>query len=223
MPCNASDPSQQGWTYDATHNAIVALDGRCVSYGLDGAGTLLTLQECDGRNSSSSAQFLQYEKATGHFANMDRPAPWPYHSNGMCLTLFGWQLPSCGSTPSAKMYPCLGDQTDQRWQINGTTISDGCGLCLAARSVPQAPDTSVQLWVKPQPSGAVAALVINNSPAPATVSIDFARDLGMQAAAQVRVRDIWERADMGVFASSFTGHVPPFDSGFHLFTPLHAN
>ena len=160
------------------------------------------------------------------------PLP-PYAGFGLCLTLFGWEAPTCGDVPSAKMYPCLGDQTAQHWTHNGSVIADACGNCLVERKTPQAPDTSVQLWAKPQPAGRVAVLLINNSPQAQhpSIALDAATLLGPTATAAAaaaakdsswRVRNIWEREDVGGFTGSFTPAVPAYDSGFYLLTPAGA-
>eukprot|EP01051_Picozoa_sp_SAG22_P013813 SAG22_NODE_1594_length_4038_cov_3.494034_2_plen_125_part_00 len=116
-----------------------------------------------------------------------------------------------------------GDQIAQHWTI-GSTIADGCNNCLAERNTPQAPDTSVQLWAKPQPGNAVAVLLINNSPHEQyfPLSLDEST-LGSaaHAARKWRARDIWERQDVGVFEGSFAPvPVPAYDSGFYLLTPV---
>eukprot|EP01051_Picozoa_sp_SAG22_P013814 SAG22_NODE_1594_length_4038_cov_3.494034_3_plen_168_part_00 len=116
VPCDAADATQHGWTYDATKQRLRAPSGKCVSHKASAAATLLTLEECEDDNSrpSGAAQSLVYgdAKVASNLSFTDGsgskyPLP-PYAGFGLCLTLFGWQAPSCGTVPSAKMYPCLG-------------------------------------------------------------------------------------------------------------------
>ena len=135
------------------------------------------------------------------------------------------------------MYPCLGDQKDEKWRFHAAngSVSNDCGLCLATREAPQAPDTSVQLWIKPQAASKddgrarVAALLINNSPRPFRAAIDFAAHLNLGRPKNyngeiftdrtiVSVRDVWMRRDMeGDYRGNFSWELPPFDSGLFLF------
>jgi hypothetical protein len=222
IPCDSRDPTQRGWTFDASKGELRAPSGRCVAHNASAAATLLTLQDCNSSDPSqqfaygntSVASSLSFIDASG----ATYPLP-PYAGFSLCLTLFGWEFPTCGDVPSAKMYPCLGDQTAQHWTHNGSVIADACGNCLVERKDPQAPDTSVQLWAKPQPAGGVAVLLINNSPHTQHPEIAFdAATLGATAteSSKWKVRDIWERADVGVFSGSFTPKVPAYDSGFYL-------
>ena len=222
VPCDAADSTQRGWSYDAAKQQLRGPSGRCVSHDASAAATFLALEECDGSPSQSfvygdtkAASALSFTDGSG----AKYPLP-PYAGFGLCLTLFGWQFPTCGGAPSAKMYPCLGDQTAQHWTRNGSIIADACGNCLVERSAPQAPDTSVQLWVKPQPGGAVAVLLINNTPEEQSPPVPLdAATLGKGAAARMKVRDIWERRDVGVASGAFAPRVPAWDSGFYLLSP----
>lgn len=239
VPCDTADSTQRGWSFDAAKQRLRAPSGRCVSHNASAAATLLTLEEChnDSHDDGLSQSFVYGDtNAASNLSFTDGsgakyPLP-PYAGFDLCLTLFGWQFPSCGDLPSAKMYPCLGDQTAQHWTHSGSTIADACGNCLVERRSPQAPVTTVQLWVKPQPGGAVAMLIINNTPQQQTPSVplDAATLLGhattqhasaaaTAAAGQWKVRGIWEREDVGMAAGTFSPQVPPYDSGFYLLTP----
>ena len=78
----------------------------------------------------------------------------------------------------------------------------------------------VQVWVKPQPKGALAVYVVNPAPdgKAAAVSVDFAT-LGLPTAAAA-VRDLWSRQDIGDASSGvLKATVEPLDSAFLLLTP----
>eukprot|EP01043_Picozoa_sp_COSAG02_P004412 COSAG02_NODE_114_length_35585_cov_149.458293_13_plen_316_part_00 len=264
VPCNSSDHTQRGWSYDKQQHAIQTPSGQCVAHNAPTAASILTTEECHGDNPNQKFDYGNTKLASnlsftdGSGARYQLP---PYEGFGLCLTLFGWEFPSCGTQPSARMFPCLGDQVAQHWTIHGSdsgtgdssgssdgsgagsgVIADACGNCLAERRVPQDPGTSVQLWVKPQPQNAVAVLLINNSPqeqrplvlldaetlgkaavgsSTATTAVLRQQNLeGDARRASFAVRDIWERAEMGVFSGTFNPTIPAYDSGFFLLKPI---
>ena len=76
-----------------------------------------------------------------------------------------------------------------------------------------------QLWAKPQPNGASAALLINTSPkVMANFVLDFAT-LNLTAGGTYKVRDIWEQHDVGTATGQHNLTVPAYDSAFVLLTP----
>ena len=76
----------------------------------------------------------------------------------------------------------------------------------------------VQTWVKPQPGGAMAVLMVNsNTTAAAKVRLQLSA-LNMTAG-KVRVRDIWAHSDNGTASGVLEAEVPPADSHFLLLRP----
>jgi len=91
-----------------------------------------------------------------------------------------------------------------------------------AKTIHTTGNLPVQVWVKPQPKGALAVYVVNpvaNS-TNADVEVSFA-DLGLpQSAATATVRDIWSRSDLATATGSvLKASVPAMDSVFYLLTP----
>lgn len=98
----------------------------------------------------------------------------------------------------------------------------------------EAPLDALQLWAKPQPDGAVAVFAINvdlrsgstgcRGRAGSGCGLDFTAtfaELGLEASASMRVRDIWDRQDVGVVSGGqLHVHVRPRDSAFLLLTPV---
>jgi hypothetical protein len=86
----------------------------------------------------------------------------------------------------------------------------------------EGPLEALQLWAKPQPSGALAFLVINVD-AHSVDGLDFEvslMELGLPPAS-FRVRDIWQRKDVGMArGGEIRGHVGARDSAFMLLTPV---
>ena len=63
----------------------------------------------------------------------------------------------------------------------------------------------VQVWAKPLSRGRTAVGLINSGESPFTASVNFS-DIGYSN--HVRVRDLWERKDLGEFRNSYTTMVP---------------
>jgi len=76
---------------------------------------------------------------------------------------------------------------------------------------------SGQLWVKPQPNGALAAFVLNHGSSVLDYSIDFKKLNLTQASYDAR--DIWAHTSNGSAANHFNVSVPGYDSAFLVFSP----
>jgi len=80
----------------------------------------------------------------------------------------------------------------------------------ANETVPLADETddvvtvpSWQFWLKPLGSGRVAVLLMNHAPAAQTLTLNFTDVPGL-GCKRCKVRDIWERKDLGMFDMAFT-------------------
>jgi hypothetical protein len=90
------------------------------------------------------------------------------------------------------------------------------GLRVAA--TPSAPFGSGQLWAKPQPAGALAALLINHgSKAMSNYSVSLT-ELNLTKSSYA-VKDIWTGASLGTATQRLTLAAPSYDSAFVLLTP----
>ena len=78
--------------------------------------------------------------------------------------------------------------------------------------------TQAQIWVKPQPAGKVAVLIINAQNASMNASVTLA-ELNMSAPG-VSVRDVWRKQELGQVSRVVEAEVGPTDSQFLLLTPL---
>ncbi len=76
-------------------------------------------------------------------------------------------------------------------------------------------ESGLQVWKKPLASGDLAVILFfrgnetGSLPSPSaieTIGVDWSA-LGLDPAAKVKVRDLWERADVGVFSGSFAANV----------------
>jgi alpha-galactosidase len=76
-------------------------------------------------------------------------------------------------------------------------------------------ESGLQVWKKPLASGDFAVVLffrgnetggLPSPPAVKAIGIDWAA-LDLDPAAKVKVRDLWERADVGVFSGSFVANV----------------
>jgi hypothetical protein len=83
---------------------------------------------------------------------------------------------------------------------------------------------SQMYWYKALPGGDIAVLLMNNADAPATLSLEWDAVPGLLSpqGSLVRVRDIWNHADLGVVEGAFLPDAPttPHDSIFLRLTPL---
>ena len=75
-----------------------------------------------------------------------------------------------------------------------------------------------QVWVKPQPAGKVAVLIINAQNATVNASVTLA-ELNVSASG-VSVRDVWRKQELGQASGAVVAEVGPTDSQFLLLTPL---
>ena len=82
---------------------------------------------------------------------------------------------------------------------------------------------NLQMWAKPQPKGATAVLIINDSPHNASAAINMSSIRHAHAAAAVtEVLDIWTGKTVGTVGAGGSFATPSFgshDSVFYLFYP----
>ena len=85
-------------------------------------------------------------------------------------------------------------------------------------------ESGIQVWKKPLASGMAVVFFFRGEeagplpspPAVQVVSIDWA-SLGLAPAANVKVRDLWERADVGVFSGNFAANVTQREAKIYTF------
>ena len=81
-------------------------------------------------------------------------------------------------------------------------------------------NTNVQVWMKKQPSNAVAVLILNAGPTDVNGVVVPLSALGLSGAHNGR--SIWEHKDTGSVAGSINvGTLKSHDSTFMLLTPAH--
>lgn len=86
----------------------------------------------------------------------------------------------------------------------------------------EAPLDAMQAWVKPQPGGAVAILVIN-ADASSAKGLDFAiqlSEIGITDGRTATIRSIWDHTNLGIATGEVKGRVGPQDSVFLLLSQL---
>jgi hypothetical protein len=200
--CTPGDKSQEGWSYDATPQAVKGPGGLC----LDAASASeLELAKCDG----SDSQKFAFDSSKGTVEH-----------SGKCIDVYNW------AGPVVQLFKCNGG-TNQKFSFNSDgTLSDATDdaskkHCLAATGT--APGgggggtTGMLMWAKKQPAGAQAVLVMNSDAGAHTADIVFAQ---VNASAHCHVRDVWQRKDLGSFTGYFsTPSLGSHDSGFYLLTP----
>merc|ERR1711865_251027 len=75
-----------------------------------------------------------------------------------------------------------------------------------------------QVWAKPQPNGALAALLINHGSSSIQNHSITLRQLNLTAS-EYDVRDIWTQKNLGSISSELTMSAQPYDSAFVLLSP----
>ena len=225
VDCDPCDTTQQEWSFAAS---TLKMGDECLSTknhstlsGVEGNSsarfTELGLSACDG----SDAQAFAYHDDKKTFTQGDQ-----------CLDIF--EHDAAGDR-RIDMYECNGG-ANQQWAVSSGSLrskygGSGSGSCAAARasasaSAPSsgmnAQETSkVQLWAKPMPGGAVAALLINGGSSTYHATITLA-ELNVTAAA-VNVTDVWSGAPHGdVCGGAFMVTVRTLDSAFVMVTPATA-
>jgi len=193
LPCNASDPTQQGWAYGAAQQAIT-FAGQCVDASTQ---EQVKLAACTG----SPAQQFTYN-AQKQFESKS--------SAGDCLDVWAGNGPPGG--PAVQVFGCH-DATNQAWTVAGGSIADGDNLCLASRSGDPAARSN---YYKPLSwdGSKFAVLLMNVNEAPADLTFFFSDVPGL-VGSRCDVRDIWKRADVGSSTGSYTATaVGAHDSAF---------
>lgn len=202
VECDELDSTQEGWRFDASASAVMQ-QGHCLD-------TSLELHPCNG------SQAQRFGVADGNIADV----------NGDCLDVRGRGV-------AVYLTKCRSAQQSQNFSVRDGRIRSrlpnapgSTGTCLVARAeLPsmRVPPQVLQVWAKPQPNNSVAVLVVSNGIVNETVvpngtlRLDFAL-LGLTER-DVSVRDIWARADLGVYSEAFeldtfSGH----DSRFYVFS-----
>jgi len=109
------------------------------------------------------------------------------------------------------------------WESADATRFSPCGWGPEFRNCSYA---SQMYWYKALPGGDVAVLLMNNADAPALLSLEWDAVPGLlpQQGSLVRVRDIWNRANLGVVEGAFIPAAPTAsrDSIFLRLTPVAA-
>jgi len=206
-----TDKTQHGWTYPKpSSTGPVENSGLCVTIAKNAnTNDDLTLTSCTG----APEQTFEID-ANGNV-----------HISGdtkRCLALYNFDGPKVVS------YAC-NTGVNEVFTTSGDTICSKNGYCLAAR--PKTPpgggggggggSSDIQIWAKPQPTGAVAVLVLNGDENGAhAVDIDLAA-VNVSSTSSFSVFDIWTEASLpGVAKGSFTtDSIAPHDSRFYVFTP----
>ena len=117
------------------------------------------------------------------------------------VVLRRWNTTSAGHTfliwQVVQLYNCNGGDNQKFSFKNGALSTAHSHRCVASRATSPGGGTTVQIWAKPQPDGAVAVFVLNAAAHDdIKVKIQFA-DVGLAPDATVNVRDVWARADVG--------------------------
>lgn len=104
------------------------------------------------------------------------------------------------------------------WSAADESVSRTPPSALRSAETPSAPFGSGRLWAKPQPFGAMAALLINHGSAPINNYTIALSKLNLSASSYT-VQDIWSGAQLGQATRVLPLKAPAYDSAFVLLTP----
>jgi len=199
VPCDKTDMTQKGWSYDAQAKAVKGPGGKCLDANGAGSDALL-LNTCDG---SSLQQYTIGDDGTINSVS----------KQGKCVDIWaGHGLPG---GPGTSLYGCHGADNEKfSFEANGTLSSQG-QLCLAGREANPS-TSSLELWAKPLGGGKVAAFVLNNDK---NVTASFGVSEVMPSSNKVSVRDVWARKDLGDAEGSITVTLGERDSALLVLAP----
>jgi len=75
-----------------------------------------------------------------------------------------------------------------------------------------------EVWMKPLADGARAVILFNRGTEPSDIAVSW-DEIGLPAAGQALVRDVWGKADVGAFGGRHQAKVPPHDVVLLRITP----
>ena len=195
VDCDFKDPTQLGWYYNPTSNAVS--NGK-LCLDVNGTNTVM-MNPCN----DSPSQKVDHVTDTLKF-----------EASGDCVDVYDFD------GPVVQSYACNGGDNQQFVFADGLLVA-GSGQCLAVRQGSPAGGAEVQVWAKTMSKGAVAVLVLNGVPRaqpPQTVTFTL-QQVGITSNSAT-VRDIWNHKDLGAVTGSVnTGPIQGHDSVFYLITP----
>lgn len=247
---DTADPTQSGFKF--SNPGPISKDGMCVDFSVDdsskeihlavgpaaGASSANSLQKCN--ESSPSQQFTLESNGNLHLTSGSKECFAVYALNG----------------PAMVSFRCNGGSNEEFIfdQAKGTICSKN-GYCFASRLKPPSGSGGVtgqvcldcevivvdlstrsQVWAKPQPNGATAVFVVNNSdevrpllvrplvvakqiPSSQTHTFEFALSDFNFTKSSASVFDIWNQKSIGTSGATYTTDpVESHDSRFYIFS-----
>jgi hypothetical protein len=212
-PCDAADAYQR-WRMLPNGTLFMAATGECLQ--LDSGQGGCCSQDWDvWMNNAASGLCNDPASCCG-----SRQQLWSYNAGartltsnvtGACLTVHAAGMHNVGVSPCS---PVLGGY--QTWDAvpgTGQFVSSaappsggGRRYCLARTK--DVPGGALEVWAGPLAGGDLVVVLFNrNAPGPANVTVSWSA-LGLDPASPRRVRDIWARADVGVYTGAYTTQVP---------------
>ena len=194
LPCDSSDPNQVSWRYISGTKAIMHGD-LCLDFA--NADTVAVTTCHPG---SATQQFSP--GSNGEVLT----------ANGQCLDV--WDF----AGPRVDIYPCNGGPNQLfHFTSEGQLVTAATpaypARCLSISPSPPggASSPAFQVWAKPLSATDWALFVLNALPSNATnVTLDLQGLIGVQGA--LRLRDVWQRRDLGTVQGTWTVTVPALDS-----------
>lgn len=234
--CDGTNPNQTKWSYDATNRWVKWNDALCMDSGVEPGN--MRLVACNG--SKATQRWECAANGTTHAFEGDKGRGSCYlqlSGTANCATVNDW------NAQSVFLHPC-GEFNSQRFTFGGDGSLSSVHIdfwnqgnvqrCLLATPTPTYPDPAgtpedwakkakpLQLWAKPQPGGAIAVFLVNMltpwAHSAVSVTVHFAKELGLKSGATYSIRDVWRRSDVGV-GKSLSVQLDGYDSVLFLLSP----
>ena len=212
-PCNANDPFQ-AWSMLPNGTLFMAATGECLQLD-SGQGGCCSQAWTVWTNNAASGLCNDPASCCGAKQQL-----WNFNSvartltnnvSGQCLSVHAGGMHNVGVTPCTPLLAGL-----QTWDVVATT-----GQFISSAAPPGSSDTyclartkdvrggAVEVWAGPLVNNGTVVLLFNrNTPGVTNVTAAWGY-LGIPLAQRMAVRDVWAKADLGVFAGAFTAPVNP--------------
>jgi hypothetical protein len=212
-PCDAADPFQR-WELLPNGTLFMAQTGECLQLDSGQGGCCGQAWDVWMNNAASGLcndpasccgarqQLWNYRVAERTLTN---------NVTGQCLTVHAGGLHNVGLLPCT---PVMGGLQTWDWDhVTGTFVSSaappGYGnhkFCLARTKDVQG--GALEVWAGPLTGGDLVVVLFNRNAANMThIAVQWA-DVGLDVSKRMKVRDLWGRQDLGVYAGSFTTRTP---------------
>lgn len=182
----------------------------------NGDGLCMDIYNCD-TSSGAQVEVFQCHVGDKSFCSESKNQEWVFVNestitskmNGKCLDVWN------NVGPNVEMWDCNGGN-NQKWTYYPEDQSlRSLGQCLT----PVDSTELLEVWAGELADGSYAVILLNRAQTAFSVTAKWA-DIGLSSTTYAKVRDLWERKDLGVYSSGFTAELEGHASRFIKVTPI---